>query len=400
MVNQMDRLVFSVVLQPMKIELGLNDTALGVLQTVFILSIALLAFPVSYLVDRWSRRKSISLMALIWSAFTFVTGLATNFWGVLFPRTLVGVGEAAFAPGGVAMITAAYPKEKRGKVAGVFVLAMSLGTALGVVLGGYLSAKFGWRTPFYIFAIPGIMLAIAAFFMRDYKTAQTDNGPVGNNFFRSILELLKIKTFIWYLLGYAMFQVVTQPVLAWAPAYVMRAENVTEDKAGMIVAAIVVMSIIAAPLGGFIADWWQKKNARARMLFPAICSALCTVFMAGALALKLENLGFVLALLFGVFNVIGLPAMGIVSQEVVKPHQKSLSFGVTTFAMYLLGGAWAPAVVGAISDSLGGGATGLQIALLISCSGGLLGGLFLWIGSRYFVADSEKVKGLILEAEK
>ena len=136
----MDRLVFSVVLQPMKVELGLSDTALGVFQTVFVLSMAVLSFPVSYLVDRWSRRKSISLMALIWSAFTFVTGLATNFWGVLAPRTLVGVGEAAFAPGGVAMITAAYPPKKRGRVAGVFVLAMPLGMALGTLLGGYLSS--------------------------------------------------------------------------------------------------------------------------------------------------------------------------------------------------------------------------------------------------------------------
>ena len=165
-----------------------------------------------------------------------------------------------------------------------------------------------------------------------------------------------------------MFQILVQPVFAWAPAYVMRAENVGEDKAGAIVAAIAVMAVIAAPLGGFIADWWQKKNARARMIFPAICSVLSAIFMVGALALKWKISGSYWRCCSVSLTLSGCPLWGSCHRKIVKPHQKSLSFGVTTFAMYFLGGAWAPAIVGAISDSLGGGATGLQIALLISCS--------------------------------
>ena len=171
MVNYMDRQVLSAVLEPMKIDLGLSDTQAGSLQTIFLLSIAFFSLPVAYLVDRWSRRKAVALMAIFWSAFTYITGLGRNFIGVLIPRALVGVGESGFSAGGTAMLTAVYPPESRGKVMGVFNLVIPVGAALGVILGGYLSKNHGgWRTPFFVFAIPGIILGILAFFMRDYKT--------------------------------------------------------------------------------------------------------------------------------------------------------------------------------------------------------------------------------------
>jgi len=86
-------------------------------------------FPIAYLIDRWSRRKAIGLMAILWSIATFTTGLAKNFTGVLIPRFFVGLGEAGFVPGGTAMISASYPKEKRGWAMGIFHIAIPLGAA-------------------------------------------------------------------------------------------------------------------------------------------------------------------------------------------------------------------------------------------------------------------------------
>jgi len=162
-INYMDRQVFSVTLQPMKMELGLTDAQCGLAFTVFMLGMALFSFPVAHMVDRWSRRKSLGLMAMLWSAFTFLTGFANNFITVLIPRAFVGLGEAGFVPGGIAMVGASYDKEKRGRVVGIFHIAIPLGALLGVMLGGFLSAKYGWRTPFYFFAVPGIILGVLAF---------------------------------------------------------------------------------------------------------------------------------------------------------------------------------------------------------------------------------------------
>ena len=115
MVNYMDRQVVAAVVEPMKAALSLTDAEVGVLGTVFLLSIALFSFPVAYLIDRWSRRKSIAIMAILWSGFTFLTGKAWNFASLVIPRSLVGVGEAGFSAGGTAMVGAAYSAKKRGQ---------------------------------------------------------------------------------------------------------------------------------------------------------------------------------------------------------------------------------------------------------------------------------------------
>lgn len=153
-VNYMDRQVFSVVLQPMKVDLGLTDAQCGLASTVLILGMALFSFPIAHMVDRWSRKKSMSIMAILWSGFTFLTGLATNFIGVIIPRAFVGLGEAGFVPGGTAMVGASYSKENRGKALGIFHIAIPLGAAAGVMIGGVISAQYGWRTPF-LFCHPG-----------------------------------------------------------------------------------------------------------------------------------------------------------------------------------------------------------------------------------------------------
>ncbi len=114
-VNFMDRQVLSAVLQPMKVELGLTDAQCGLLQTIFILGVAVFTFPFSYLMDRWNRKKPMAIMAILWSIFTYFTGLANSFISLVIPRALVGVGEAGFSSGGTAMISGAYTRtESRG----------------------------------------------------------------------------------------------------------------------------------------------------------------------------------------------------------------------------------------------------------------------------------------------
>ncbi len=199
MVNFMDRQVFSAVLQPMKIELGLTDADCGLLQTIFILGVAFFTFPFSYLMDRWSRKKPIAIMAILWSIFTYCTGLATSFISLIIPRALVGVGEAGFSSGGTAMVSGAYPKEKRGIVLGLFTLGVPLGAAIGSIFGGMLSVKMGWRSPFFFFAIPGIILGILALFMKDYKVEESNASQnTSKDIVTSLTTLIKIPTLRWH----------------------------------------------------------------------------------------------------------------------------------------------------------------------------------------------------------
>lgn len=192
-INYMDRQVFSVVLEPMRIELGFTDSQVGIMQSVFFFCMAIFSIPVSFLLDRWSRKKSLAIMAALWSGATLMTSLGKGFWGILFPRIGVGIGEAAFACGGTAMISASFSQQLRSRVVGIFSMAAPLGAALGTVLGGYISVHYGgWRTPFIVFAIPGFILAIAALFLKDYKTVKEINEKgQTKGFFTSAFGFLK-----------------------------------------------------------------------------------------------------------------------------------------------------------------------------------------------------------------
>jgi MFS family permease len=401
MVNYMDRQVLSAVLEPMKLDLGLTDTQAGSLQTVFLLSIALFSLPVAYLVDRWSRRKAIAIMAIFWSAFTYITGLGKNFLGVLIPRSLVGVGEAGFSAGGTAMISAAYPPESRGRAMGVFNLVIPLGAAIGVILAGSLSAKSGsWRTPFYVFAVPGVILGILAFFMKDYKTVEhVDESGRKKGFLSSALLLFKIPTLKWLYIGYGVRNIMNFSVLVWLTAFLMRTREIPVDKAGMLSGLVMMMAIVGAIVGGVLADLWQKKNRKARMFLPIIGDFMAAIILIIAVLLDFKGPGYVVGLLWGAMVMLGTPALNAVTQDVVVPALKGTSWGMAVFCMYVFGGGWAPIVVGAISDALGGGVPGLRNALIIVAFSGFLAAFVLWLGSRQYPADMDKVKDAVLEAE-
>lgn len=399
-INYMDRQVFSVVLQPMKIELGLTDAECGLASTVLILGMALFSFPVAHLVDRWSRRKSIGIMAMLWSAFTFLTGSATNFITVLIPRAFVGLGEAGFVPGGTAMVSASYAREKRGRALGIFHIAIPLGAAAGMMLGGVISAKFGWRTPFYCFAIPGVILGILAFFMKDYQTVEDAGASAGvKGFFAALGNVLKVPTMKWFCpaLGVSVFMSIA--VLTWLPSLMMRVMNVTEAGAGMLAGVIGLTAIIGAPLGGWLSDAWLKKNPRGRMYVPAVAYLMASALIVIVVLTKFSPLGIALAALYGIAASMAMPAVATVSQDIVPVARRGLSMGLVIFAQYLFGGAWGPWLVGWISDLLGGGADGLSIALMLSAAMGILGGIFFLIAARTYPADAAKVRQETLLAE-
>ena len=401
MVNYMDRQVLAAVVEPMKAALNLNDGDIGVLGTVFLLSIALFSFPVAYLVDRWSRRKAIAIMAILWSAFTFLTGKALSFTTLLVPRSLVGVGEAGFSAGGTAMVGAAYSSKARGAAMGVFNMSIPLGVALGSVLGGTLAKLGGWQAPFVFFAIPGIILGILAFFMKDYKTVEhTHESGARVTFIQSIKKLFQIPSLVWVLVGYGMANIMAMSFLFWTPAFIGRAWGVDVAAANAVMVPIVLAAIVGSPVGGILADVWFKKNPRGRVYIPAVSIILSAFCMAGAIYFQMKGIGMALIIAYGVLNVMGLPALSAISQDVAPNAQKGLVWGLMVFCMYVFGGGWSPYLVGAISDSLGQGAQALGTALTIACIGGILGGICYLIAAKPFPADMERVKGEQLMAEK
>lgn len=178
--------------------------------------------------------------------------------------------------------------------------------------------------------------------------------------------------------------------MSWAPALVMRALNVNESKAGLIVGAMGLMALIGAPLGGWLADFWHKINPRGRAYVPALTLACAAVVLIAAILTGFSTLGIALGMLYGILNVMAVPAFGAISQDVAPAAHKGFAFGLSVFFEYLLGGAWAPYVVGIMSDAMGGGTHGLSVAMIIATAFGIIAGLCYFIASRHYRQDAER----------
>jgi predicted MFS family arabinose efflux permease len=170
MFDYVDRLVIVSLFPFLKHEWGITDTQCGLLVSAVYWSILIFTLPVSILIDRWSRIRSIGLMAVLWSAATLACAFTKSFGQLFAVRTAIGLGEAGYAPGGTAMISAVFPKEKRARILGIWNASIPLGSALGIALGGFIADRFGWRHAFGLVALPGIIVALLFFYVRDYET--------------------------------------------------------------------------------------------------------------------------------------------------------------------------------------------------------------------------------------
>jgi MFS family permease len=393
--------IMSIVLQPMKVELGLTDAQAGLVGTAFFIGIMLFTLPIAHLIDGWSRKKTIGLMAFVWSIFTVATGFTSGLTALLVARFGVGVGESVIAPGGTALISASYPDEKRAQKLGIFNMFITVGIIVGAIGGGYLSAHFGgWRTPFYVFGIPGAILGVLALFMQDYRLKAADGSNfIHDSFLSNLKQLWKIPTLRWLYVGLGMFAVMQISVLTWFPALLMRAYRIKEDKAGEIMGLVTIIALLGPIIGGILADKWQRKRPDGRVHLAAVSVAVTSVFLllmlAGALDINNKQLMTFCAImlpLYSVFSGMALPAVAATTQDVVPTKLRGLSWGVAMLALYLLGGAWGPLLVGVISDSFHGGYQGLALGLAVAGVFGFVASV-MWFGSeRHVEGDMGKAK--------
>ena len=406
MINFADRQVLFIVLQPMKINLGFSDAISGWISTAIFISMAIFAMPVAYLADKWSRTKSIGIMAIFWSVCTFFIGTGNDFISVFVLRLLSGIGIAGFSSAAMALITTSYPEDVRARKMGIFNLFQFIGIGIGLIGGGFISARLGgWRMPFFIFAFPGIIFGILAFFMKDYDNDTKNSYQKKTSLLNNIKSLISIPTLTWFYAGYIMFNIMTFAILTWIPALLMRKYNVGEDIAGTVMAITGALSIPGVLLGGIISDKWQKKNNAGRMKFaslmgllsPAgIISAILCIFIFhdinnGFLSFYMIA-GIVMFIIFCATSAAVNPAVMAVTQSVVSKDLKGLAWGLCVFLIMVMGGAWSPTLAGYLSDFFNGGTRGLAFSLVIISSIGF-GSFICWMmSSKYYHQDAEKVK--------
>jgi len=401
MFDYIDRMVVVSLFPYLKSDWGLSDTQCGLLVSTVYWSIVVLSVPISIVIDRWSRKKSIGLMAVIWSLATASCAFTTSFSQLFVTRTAIGVGEAGYAPGGTAMLSALFPERMRSMMVGLFTAALPLGSAIGIVLGGVIAARFGWRHAFGIVAIPGFVIAILFFSVRDYKTVDlektADNpGERKNQMSRIdiIRQFTRTPSLVLTYIAFAGCMFLTASYLSWLPTYFHRINNIPMEKAALMSSGVMILAIIGFPLGGFLADKWRRTRLNARLVFPAITSFLTAVVFFCAFFYFTGSKQYYLLLLGGTLASAFSPAAIAVTQDVVHPGLRATSYSFCVIAQNLLGASLGPLFVGMISDKYD-----IKTALTIVPVASVIAAILFFIGSLFYGRDMAKVERVALSIE-
>jgi MFS family permease len=353
-----------------------------------------LALPLSYVIDRWRRGRLVSLMGIVWSIGSLFSGLSGSFAQLLTSRGVLGVGESAYASGGMAIISATIKKERRATVTGLWNTAIPLGIAFGMIAGGWIAVTYGWRMAFIALAIPGLILGILAWFFPDYKSSavHNNNSHASPGFIATIKELVKNKALVFLYVSFALYTLYSQACVYWGPTLFTRYFNMDMASAGMLSGSMTLLALVAGPLGGILVDRIARNNPRNKVIL---------IFVSILLTLVCNIIGFIwqiIPLLFAgsFFSVLFLAAQMTSTQEIVPAYQRASSYGVYVVCQYLLGGLWGPWVTGIISD-----ASNLLNAFTIVTIIGLVGCMGYLLAARYFndAVSTARTKDLELEKQ-
>ncbi len=401
MFDYIDREIVASLFPFLKADLGMTDTQAGSLVSAVYWSIVVFTFPVSLLVDRWSRKRSVGLMVALWSIATGLAAFVKTFPQLFLTRLGVGIGEAGYSPGGTAMISAMYPREKRSRMMGLWNASIPLGAALGTALGGIIATAWGWKHAFGLVAIPGFVLGVVFFFFaRDYRTVKlerqaTPEGPVVKMRAGEIArEFLRTPSLILTYFGFAGSTFLSTAYLTWLPSYFNRTQNLPMSQAGLKGASVMLFAILGAPLGGYLADAWMKRRGNARPLFAGLASFLSAAIWLVAFGLLQGTAQYLVMMLAAISTVLYLSAASAVTQDVVHPGLWAVSYAICVIVQNLLGSSTGPVVVGALSD-----AYGLKVALLVVPAASVFAGVLYLAASAFYRRDVNKVGAVHVEME-
>jgi MFS family permease len=397
MFDYIDRSIITSMFSSIERDWGITHTQSGMLISAIYWAIVILTFPISLLVDRWSRTKTIGIMAVIWSLATALCAITGNWIQLFMARLLIGVGEAGYAPGGSAMISGLYPIEKRSKMLGIWNASIPLGTAIGVLLGGIIATRLGWKHAFGLVALPGLIVAVLFLFIRDYKTVDLSFIDKTNNKIKMerkdlFKEFISKPSILFTYFGIAAVVFVTTSFMTWLATYFQNVRNLPQDKAGKMASTVMVLALVGAPLGGILTDRWRKTQINARLLLPSISTLISAVLLFAALFLFRGSVQYVLFLMMGITIMIFISGASAVTQDVIHPGLRATSYAIAVVVMNLLGSSTAPIVLGKIYDL-----SNIQTAFMLLPVVLIIGAVLFYLGSRHYEKDMEKVAKINLE---
>jgi MFS family permease len=353
--NFLDRQILGILLVPIQRELGASDTAMGMLAGLyFALLFTLAGIPIAHWADSGTRRDILALGLAIWSGMTIACSMAAGFTQLALARVGVGLGEATCMPAAHSLISDLYPRERRTTALAVFSSGIHLGTLCAFAIGGWVAARYGWRTAFLVAGLPGLVLALALRLgLREPPRGGVFPVVARPALRAGLLELLRNRQFLLLAGGATCTSVVGYGYMLWSAAFLARVHGMAEDEIGLWLGLVCGLGGALGTLGfGALAQRLARRDPRWQLGLTALALALAILFYAGYV-LSAEQAPALASLLAA--QICAASWFGPVfaaTQDVVRPERRALAAAVLLALVTLIGLGLGPAFVGLGNDLL------------------------------------------------
>jgi MFS family permease len=355
LMNFYDRLIIGAVGEAIAVDWGLKDAQLGYLGTAFILVYAAVGVPLGRWADVGNRSRILTLGVTVWSVLTALSGFAQQFWHMVLLRLSVGVGEASCAPAANSLIGDLYPAAARARAMSLFMLGLPLGNAAALVFSGLVAQRYGWRSAFLVALVPGLLCAVGAWMIREPKRGATETHNIGARKREGspYKLVLSIPTMRWIIASGALHNFNMYAIGGFLTPLVIRVHGMDQAQAGYLTMAVYGLAGVPGMiLGGWLGDAVIRRRRNGRMLVAAMAIALSVPTMYFGLNAEAGRW-----MLFGILFGFGCMMMYVyygtvysTIQDVIEPSLRATAMALYFAAMYVLGGALGPVVIGNTSD--------------------------------------------------
>jgi predicted MFS family arabinose efflux permease len=393
--NFVDRQILSILLDPIKADLGVSDTAMGFLTGLaFALFYTVAGIPIARWADRGTRRTIIALGLFVWSAMTACSGLARNFLQLALARIGVGIGEAAGSPPAHSLLADYFPPERRATALSIYGAGIYVGVMLGYLAGGWLSELFTWRVAFFVVGIPGILLAVVVrTTVREPRRGRTDSVSAddGHADLRQVARFLFSKrTFVLAAFAAGLTAFSGYGFGAWVPAFLGRVRGMGAGEIGTWIGlANGIGGAAGSILAGWAADRLGTRDPRWYLWVPALGTLLAIPMAMPFLLLGNQTVALSFYFPFCFFGSAFVGPVIAVTYLLVKLRMRALASAILLFILNLIGLGAGPQVVGVLNDLLAGrfGDGAVRQSLFIVNLLGVLAALLFFLAARSLKRD-------------
>ena len=357
-----DRWVLSAVLPQLRDDLKLSNEQAGWLSAWFLISYTLISPFMGYAGDRMRRTRLLGLGVGVWSLATVGSGLAHSYHQLTIARAVLGIGEATYGVIAPTLLMDLYARDKRSRVLSWFYLAMPLGGAIGMALGGWIGKNYGWHAAFFVVGVPGLLAAMVAFGLpepvrglsegvdpkrlKDHENA----GASRDDYY----DMMVNSSYTYSVLGMAFYTFAIGGLAYWLPTFLTVTRGIEQVRATTLLGLTTLGgAVVGMSAGGMLADRLAKTNPRALFIVPGVALIASIPFTLVAIFSTSEPWIYAGIFLAEALMFINTGPCNAVIANVVMPNMRSAAYAVAIFGVHMLGDIWSPTLMGWVADTFG-----------------------------------------------